>query len=83
MGAKFTVRVAAVVVILPDTLVNTAWYWFPFMDAVVLVSESVVELAPATSLNVPPLVLTSHWTVGAGVPVAVAVKVAVCPAVTV
>ena len=82
MGAKFTVRVAAAVVTLPDALVNTAWYWFPFIDAVVFVSESVVELAPATSLNVPPLVLTCHCTVGAGVPVAVAVKVAVCPAVT-
>ena len=61
MGAKFTVRVAAVVVTLPDALVNTAWYWFAFIDAVVFVSESVVELAPATSMNdVPPFVLTCH-----------------------
>ena len=83
MGAKFTVRVAAVVVTLPDALVNTAWYWFPLMDAVVLVIVSVAELAPATSLNAPPFVLTCHCTVGAGLPLAAAVKLAVCPSVTV
>ena len=41
-------------------------------------------VAPATSLQlVPPSVLTCHCTVGVGVPVAAAVKVAFAPAVTV
>jgi hypothetical protein len=44
---------------------------------------SVVEVAPATLLNVtPPSVLTCHWTVGAGFPLAAAVKFALVPAVT-
>ena len=82
-GATFTVRVAAVVVMFPDALVNTAWYWFPLIGSAV-VNVSVVELAPAKSLNdVPPFVLTCHCTVGAGLPLAAAVNVAACPAVTV
>ena len=44
----------------------------------------VVLVAPAMSLKVvPPSVLTCHCTVGVGLPLAAAVKVAVCPAVTV
>ena len=43
----------------------------------------VVLVAPATFVNdVPPFVLTCHCTVGAGDPVAAAVKVAVTPAST-
>jgi hypothetical protein len=46
--------------------------------------ESVVEVAPATSLKVaPPSVLTCHWTVGAGLPPAAAVKEAPLPVQTV
>jgi hypothetical protein len=56
---------------------------FPFCD-VLAVKLSVVEVAPPTLVNVvPPSVLTCHCTVGVGEPVAAAVKVAVCPAVTV
>src|SRR5215467_1306627 len=44
----------------------------------------VVEVAPGMSVNVtPPSVLTCHCTVGAGVPVADALKDAFCPDVTV
>ena len=83
-GATFTVKVAAADVILPDAFVNTAWYWLLVIGSVVIESVSVVELAPATSLNdVPPFVLSCHCTVGAGLPLAAAVKLAACPAVTV
>jgi hypothetical protein len=80
---ELTVRVAGVVVAVPAELVNTARYWFPFCDKVV-VKLRVVEVAPETLLNVvPPSVLTCHCTVGVGEPVAAAVKVAVWPAATV
>jgi len=78
-----TVNVAAVVDVLPAAFVNTALYWFPFCDAVVA-KLKVVVVALATFVNVvPPFVLTCHCTVGAGDPVAAAVKVAVAPATTV
>ncbi len=81
--AGFTVSVAAVVGADPAELVNTAWYWFPFCDKVV-VKLKVVEVAPGRMLKVAPLsVLTCHCTVGVGEPVAAAVKVAVWPTVTV
>ena len=80
---ELTVSVAAVVVAVPEELVNTARYWFPFCDKVV-VKLRVVEVAPETLLNVvPPSVLTCHCAVGVGEPVAAAVKVAVWPVVTV
>ncbi len=77
-----TVSVAAVVVAEPFELVNTARYLLPVWVAVVT-KLSVVEVAPATFVKVvPPLVLTCHWTVGVGLPLAAAVNVAVCPALT-
>ena len=80
---ELTVSVAAVVVADPAELVNTARYWLPFSDNVV-VKLRVVEVAPETLLNVaPPSVLTCHCTVGVGEPVAAAVKVAVWPGATV
>ena len=82
-GAKFTVNVAAVVVAVPVESVNTAWYLLPFCAAVTAVSVSVVEVAPLIFVNAPPLTLTCHCTVGAGVPLAAAVNVVLLPAVTV
>src|SRR5882672_2409884 len=80
---EFTVSVAAVVVAVPAEFVNTARYWFPLCDKVV-VKLRVVEVAPERLVNVtPPSVLTCHCTVGVGEPVAAAVKIAVWPAVTV
>src|SRR5947207_1566752 len=81
VGGGLTVSVAALVVALPTLLVKTASYWLPFMPAVTLLSVKVVEVAPLTLFQVlPPLVLTCHCTVGAGLPLAAAVKVAVLPA---
>jgi hypothetical protein len=77
-----TVRVAAVVVTVPTELVNTAWYLFPFCEKAA-VNVSVVEVALGTLLNAPPLTLTCHCTVGAGLPLAAAVKVTLLPALTV
>lgn len=81
--AVFTFKVAAPDVTEPEELVNTARYWLPFCDMLAL-NVSVVEVAPGTSVNVtPPSVLTCHCTVGAGEPVAAALKDADCPDVTV
>jgi hypothetical protein len=84
VGPPVTVRVAAFELTLPAELVNTARYWYPFCRNVTPGSVSVVDVAPLTLLNVAPLsVLTCHCTVGAGFPLAEAMKVAVPPAATV
>jgi len=77
-----TVKVAAVVAAVPTELVKTAWYLFPFCAKAAL-KVSVVEVAPGRLLKAPPPTLTCHCTVGAGVPLAAAVKVAVPPLLTV
>src|SRR6266702_1550805 len=83
VAGLITVNVAALEVALPAELLNTAWYRLPFCDRLA-VNVSVVEVAPAISLKLtPPSVLTCHWTVGGGVPVAAAVNEAVCPTVIV
>src|ERR1700722_13070551 len=81
-AGKRTVNVAAVVEVLPAAFVKTALYLLLFSPALV-VKLKVVEVAPATFVNVtPPSALTCHCTVGVGAPVAAAVKVAVAPAST-
>src|SRR4051812_17578480 len=86
-GAGFTVSVAALVVVLPALLVNTARYWLPDCPTLVGETVSVVEVAPEMSLNdVPPLVETCHLTLGAEHPAGVepaAVNEAEAGAVTV
>src|SRR5664279_3274921 len=73
--------VADVVVAVPEPLVNTARNLVPFWPAVTLGTVRVVAVAPLTLLKVaPPSVLDCHCTVGAGPPVAAAVKTAVPPA---
>jgi hypothetical protein len=81
-SAAVTVRVAAVVVAVPTEFVKTAWYLFPFCENAA-VNVSVVEVALATLVNAAPLTLTCHCTVGAGVPLAAAVKVTLLPTLTV
>jgi hypothetical protein len=80
-----TVRVAGFVVALPDALVKTASYWYPFWE-VWAVKEYVVdvELAPGALDRVfQPSVETTHCTVGVGVPDAAAVNEAVAFGATV
>jgi len=79
-GAGTMVSVAAVVVADPAELVKTASKVLPFCPAVA-VKLNVVDVAPATAVNAPP-VLTIHCTVGVGVPLAAAVNVAVPPTPT-
>ena len=75
-----TVSVAGALAADPELLVKTASYSLPFWPAAA-VKLYVGDVAPAMGLKPAPLfVLTSHWTVG--LPVAAAVKVAVCPATT-
>jgi hypothetical protein len=80
-GATSTVRVAGAVDVVPTPFVKTASYWSPLSAATAL-KLSVGDVAPATSTHVPPLD-TIHRTVGAGFPVAAAVKTAAAPASTV
>ena len=79
-----TVSVAALVVTEPTTLVNVAVYSALFSAAVTSVRVSVSDVAPAIGFQVfPPSVDTDHWTVGVGLPLAVAVNVAFWPTSTV
>jgi len=83
IGAVLTVNIAAVVVAVPHELVKTARYLLPFCEAAA-VKVNVVLVAPETLEKVlPPLVLTCHWTVGAGLPLAAAVKLTLLPLQTV
>ena len=78
-----TVKVAAVVVAVrvpPQVFVNIARYWDPLCDMPGSVTVRVVLVAPVILPQVPPLfVLICHWTVGAGFPLAAALKVASLP----
>ena len=75
-GAVLTVKSAALEVAVLAALVKTARYWLLFCEAVVAGTVSVVLVAPPISnQEPPPVVLTCHWTVGAGVPPAAALKV--------
>src|SRR5258707_11833359 len=82
-GVVLTVNVAAVVAtLLPHVLVKRARYFLP-LSAAAVVNESVVLVAPPMSVKVMPSVLTCHCTVGDGLPLAAAVKLARAPAHTV
>jgi hypothetical protein len=88
-GAKFTVRFATLLVVVPPALIASTWNSHPFIAAVVgftiivCVCCPVKVVFPAVMLlNVPPLFVEScHWKLVA--PVAVDVKVAPVPAVAV
>lgn len=74
-GGVFTVNVAALDDALPRLLVNTARNCFP-LSAEVVVKEYEVVVAPEISFQVLPLsVLTCHFVVGVGDPLAAAVNV--------
>ncbi len=78
-----TVKVAGLDVADPATLVKTARYCLP-LSVAWAVKLYVVEVAPGISdQELPPFALTCHCTVGLGFPLAAALKLAVCPALTV
>ncbi len=84
-GARFTANVAAAEAAEePMPLEKTASYWLPLSPSVTGPRSSVTEVAPAIAEKVLlPAGSTIHWTVGAGLPLAAAVKVASCPTVSV
>src|SRR5947199_7633 len=66
MTIPWTDSVAAFDVVLPMLFVKTARYCLP-LSAAAAVKEYVVDVAPVMLANVvPPLVLTSHGTLGGG-----------------
>ena len=69
----------------PSEFVTVARYRLLFMAVMTFVSVSVAPVPPLLTFDhvLPLLVETCHWYVGAGMPVAVTLKVAFCPAVTV
>ncbi len=69
--------VAASLVAVPELLVKTALNFHPSMDLPTPLSLSVVLVWPTRFLYVaPPSVDSCHWTVGAGFPEALEVKIA-------
>src|SRR5262245_26645742 len=82
-GRGRTVKIAALLVVVPAALANTARKRFPLSTRAVE-NWYVVCVAPLTFVQFPPLsVLTCHCTVGAGSPVPAALKLAICPTYTV
>src|SRR5439155_24526588 len=77
---QVTVSVAALLLAVPQALVNTARYWLPLCESCA-VKVRLVFVSPTMSVKPEP-VLTCHCTVGAGVPLAAAVKVTLLPACT-
>ncbi len=83
-GAFCTVSVAASLVALPATFLNTARYCWPLLEVLVFATVSWFEVAPLTLVHVvPPFAEVCHCTVGVGEPEAVASKTALCPSSTV
>src|SRR5438132_835478 len=74
-GPLSRVKIAALLATLAThRLLNRARYCLPSSAATAL-KVRLGLVAPAISLNVtPPSVLTCHWTVGAGLPLAAALK---------
>ena len=81
-GTACTVNVACSVVTFPAAFVKMARYCLP-VSASAVVREYVAEVAPVMFVQVVPLVLTCHRTVGVGEPLAAAMKLVVNPEVTV
>ena len=77
-GGAFTVRVAPLLVTLPDVPVTVTVNTAPLSEATVAGVEYAEEVAPL--MAVP---FFFHWYVRVPVPVAVTLKVAVCPTATV
>ena len=79
-----TLSITTVEVTEPTEFMTLTRYLLLFITAVTLLSVRLAAVPPGTSVHVlPPLVDTCHWNVGAGVPVAVTLNVALCPAFTV
>ena len=78
-GMELTVNVAALEFTVPPLFVHTARYWL-LLSAVAVVKVKVPVVAPAMLCQLVPFVLSCHCTVGAGLPLAAELKLAVKPA---
>ena len=78
-GIAVTVSVAEFEFTAPDAFVHLARYRL-LLSAVVVAKDKVLAVAPVILLQVKPLVLTCHCTVGAGLPLAAELKLAFEPA---
>ena len=78
-GMELTVNTAAVEFTVPAMFVHTARYCL-LLSAVVVVNDNVPDVALLMLFQVVPLVLSCHCTVGAGLPLAAEIKLAVKPA---
>ena len=78
-GIGLAVNTAALEVTVPPLLVHTAWYCL-LLSAVVVANDKVLAVAPGMFVQVVPLVLSCHCTVGAGPPLAPELKITLSPA---
>ena len=78
-GIAFTVNVAAFEFTVPALLVHEARYCLP-LTPVVAATFKVRLVAPLILVQVVPLVLSCHCTVGAGLPLAAELKLTFVPA---
>src|SRR5688572_27382877 len=78
-GVGLTVNIAALEVAVPAMLVHTARYCL-LLSAVAVAKDNVALAAPAIFVQVVPLVLSCHCTVGAGLPLATELKITFNPA---
>ncbi len=84
VGDFCTVSVAALLVASPAVFLYTARSWSPVSDVFALAIVSVPALAPSIGVHdPPPLLETSHWTLGVGTPEAVELNAAAWPSSTV
>ena len=78
-GTMLTVNVAVLEVAVPAMLVHTARYCL-LLSAAVVVNDKMLVVAPVMLFQLVPLVLSSHCTVGAGLPLAAELKLTFKPA---
>ena len=78
-GVALTVNTAAVEFAVPAILVHTARYCL-LLSAVVVPNDNVPDVAPLMLVQLVPLVLSCHCTVGAGLPLAAELNITFSPA---
>jgi len=77
-GVPLTVKTAALEFTLPEMFVHTARYCL-LLSTIAVVNDNVPDVAPPMLFQIVPSVLTCHCTVGAGLPLAAELKLALNP----
>jgi len=78
-GMELTVNIAPFEFTEPPLFVHTARYCL-LLSAAVVVNDKMLVVAPVILFQLVPLVLSSHCTVGAGLPLAAELKLTLKPA---